>query len=426
MDEINLPSSQYPRIVVVGGGFGGINFIKSMADAPFQIVLLDQNNFHQFQPLLYQVATCGLEPDGIIFPLRKLFEHQDNVCFRMTSVKSICPQEKQITTVSGTIRYDHLIIATGSVSNFFGNEELAARSIGMKDIREALNIRSLVLENLEAAAISSDPEEREALTNFVVVGGGPAGVETVGALAEFKRYILNKDYPDIDIDVMKVYLVQSGGQLLKGMSNDASASAYDDLKKMGAEIILNNRVKSYDGTIIKTNKGLELKSRAMIWTAGVQGALPEGIHPSAIAPGRRIKVDHFSQVEGMPGVFAIGDIAWMPTSDSPAGHPMVATAAIQQGSHLADNFRRQQSGEAMKPFRYFDKGSLATIGKRRAVADVGKHHLHGFLAWLIWCFVHIFYLIGFRNKLLVFTNWLMSYMTYEKGNRFIVRRFREM
>ncbi|MGK0189962.1 MAG: NADH dehydrogenase [Verrucomicrobiales bacterium] len=426
MDSINLPVSQYPRIVVIGGGFGGINFIKSMNDAPYQIVLLDQNNFHQFQPLLYQVATCGLEPDGIIFPLRKLFERQDNVCFRMTSVKSIDASEKMITTGSGTLHYDKLVIATGSITNFFGNKELESHSIGMKDIREALNIRSMVLENLEAAAISTDPEERDALTNFVVVGGGPAGVETVGALAEFKRYILKKDYPDIDVDVMKVFLVQSGGQLLKGMSNDASQSAYDDLKKMGAEIILDNRVKSYDGMTVKTDKGLELKSRALVWTAGVQGALPEGIAQASIVAGSRIKVDAFSQVEDMPDVFAIGDVAWMPTDEAPDGHPMVATAAIQQGAHLAKNLQRQQENQPMLPFRYFDKGSLATIGKRRAVADVGTHHLHGFLAWLIWCFVHIFYLIGFRNKLLVFTNWLMSYMTYEKGNRFIVRRFREM
>ncbi|MCB1096559.1 MAG: NAD(P)/FAD-dependent oxidoreductase [Verrucomicrobiae bacterium] len=426
MDEINIPASQYPRIVVIGGGFGGINFIKSMADAPYQIVLLDQNNFHQFLPLLYQVATCGLEPDGIIFPLRKLFERQDNVCFRMTSVKEIDAAGKIVITASGTIAYDKLVIATGSITNFFGNVELEQRCIGMKDIREALNIRSLVLENLEAAAVSSDPDEREALTNFVVVGGGPAGVETVGALAEFKRYILNKDYPDIDDDVMKVYLVQSGGQLLKGMSEDAGLSALQDLKKMGVEIILHNRVKSYDGTTVFTDKGLELKSRAVVWTAGVQGSLPAGISTTALAAGSRINVDRFNKVVGMPGIYAIGDIARMATDEAPEGHPMVATAAIQQGAHLAKNLRKQLANEPMIPFQYFDKGSLATIGKRRAVADIGKHHLHGFVAWLIWCFVHIFYLIGFRNKFLVFTNWLMSYMTYEKGNRFIVRRFREM
>ena len=426
MVEINLPFSQYPRIVVIGGGFGGINFIKSMADAPFQIVLLDQNNFHQFLPLLYQVATCGLEPDGIIFPLRKLFERQDNVCFRMTSVKEIDAARKIVITASGAVAYDKLVIATGSVTNFFGNAELEQRCIGMKDIREALNIRSLVLENLEAAAISSDPDEREALTNFVVVGGGPAGVETVGALAEFKRYILKKDYPDIDLDVMKIYLVQSGDQLLKGMSDDSGISALQDLKKMGVEVILHNRVKSYDGTTVFTDKGLELKSRAVVWTAGVQGSLPDGIDGKAIAPGSRINVDPFNEVMGMPDIFAIGDIGRMATVDAPDGHPMVATVAIQQGSHLAKNLRRQLANEPMLPFQYFDKGSLATIGKRRAVADIGKHHLHGFLAWIIWCFVHIFYLIGFRNKLLVFTNWLMSYMTYEKGNRFIVRRFKEM
>ena len=426
MDEINVPPSKYPRIVVIGGGFAGINFIKAMKDAPYQIVLLDQNNFHQFLPLLYQVATCGLEADAIIFPLRKLFERFDHVFFRMAQVKRIDSRAKRVVTGSGDLRYDKLVIATGSVTNYFGNDELEQRCIGMKDIRESLNIRSLVLENLEAAAITSDVNEREALTNFVVVGGGPAGVETVGALAEFKRYILKKDYPDIDVDVMKVYLIQSGDRLLKGMSDDAAISSKVDLEKLGVKVILHHRVKSYDGETVTTDNDLCIPTRAVVWTAGVQGSLPDGIDDSAIVPGNRLQVDEFSQVKETKDIYAVGDIAWMPTEMEPEGHPMVAPAAIQQGGHLAENLRRELDGEAPRPFKYFDKGSLATIGKRRAVADVGHHHLHGFGAWIIWCFVHILYLIGFRNKFLVFTNWMMSYVTYEKGNRFIVRRFREM
>lgn len=421
MGEIALPESDYPRVVVVGGGFGGIALASALADEAFQVVLLDKNNFHQFQPLLYQVATCGLEPDSIIFPLRKIFERCENIRFRMAEVECIDVEAKTVHTNVGTVAFDKLVLATGSTSNFFGNEEIERRSTGMKDIREALDIRSLILQNFERASVSRDAAERDALTNFCVVGGGPAGVETVGALAEFRRYILERDYPDLDPELMRIFLVQSGGQLLKGMSDESGIEALRDLVDMGVEVILNERVASYDGLTVRTKDGLELSARTMIWTAGVRGELPDGVGEHAITRGGRISVDAFNAIDGHPNVYAVGDVASMVSDDWPHGHPMVAPAAIQQGRHLAKNFLLERKGEDARPFRYVDKGSLATIGKRRAVADLGEMRLRGFPAWVIWCFVHVLSLIGFRNKFMVFTNWLMSYFTYEKGNRFIVR-----
>jgi NADH dehydrogenase len=281
----------------------------------------------------------------------------------------------------------------------------------------------MVLQCLEKAALTSDPGEKDALTNFVIVGGGPAGVETAGALAEFKKHILQKDYPDLNLDLMKISLVQSGDRLLKGMSDHASNRALEDLRELGVEVILESRVKRYDGVKVTTDTGLELISRSMIWTAGVMGNLPHGIAENAVAPGRRLKVDLFQRVEGQEDVYALGDVACMVCENYPFGHPMVAQPAIQQGRNLAGNLMRECMGQAPRAFRYKDKGSLATIGRRRAVADVGKWETGGLLAWLLWSFVHVFFLIGFRSKFLVFSSWLVSYFTYEKGNRFIVRRY---
>ncbi len=424
--EISLPDNGLPRVVVVGGGFAGINFAKHMRGAGYQVVLLDQNNFHQFQPLLYQVATCGIEPDGIIYPLRKLFEkYSSHFRFRMCRVERFDTGRKRIYTDAGELGYDRLVIATGSVTNFFGNAGLAKHAIGMKDIREALDIRSLMLQNLERAAATPDAAERDALTNFVIVGAGPSGVETAGALAEFRAHILKGDYPDLDVELMNIFLVQSGDCVLKGMSAHASRRALDDLRHLGVEVVLGHRVESWDGLEVRTDAGLDLRARTLIWTAGVEACPPGGIGEDGAAGGGRLRVDRFHRVAGYDGVYALGDVACMSCPEFPSGHPMVAQPAIQQGRNLARNFQRERLGKAPREFRYRDKGAMATIGKRRAVADIGKLQLGGFPAWLMWCFVHVLFLVGFRNKLLVFTGWVANYFTYDRGNRFIVRRFGE-
>ena len=423
-DEICLPDSSLPRVVVIGGGFAGISLVKKLKNKPVQIVVLDKNNFHQFQPLLYQVATSGIEPDSIVFPLRKLFNGYKNVFFRMAMVNEIQSESNTIITDIGTVEYDHLVIATGSTTNFFGLQDVQQHSVGMKTIQEALDIRSLILQNLEKAVVTCDEAERNALTNFAIVGGGPAGVETAGAMAEFKKYILPKDYPELDASMMSIYLIEAEDELLNAMSDKSSENALKFLNKLGVDVRLNMSVQSYDGLNIKTDKAVLLQAKTMIWTAGVKGNVPTGINKENIARGNRILVDDYCSIKGYENIYAIGDIAAMVSDHYPSGHPMVAQVAIQQGKQLANNILLQLQGKERKKFSYKDKGSLATIGKRKAVADIGKLRFGGYIAWLLWSVVHLLSISGFRNKLLVGLNWAWSYFTYDKGNRLIIRKFR--
>ncbi|MBQ19272.1 MAG: FAD-dependent oxidoreductase [Flavobacteriales bacterium] len=423
-DEICLPDSSLPRVVVIGGGFAGISLVKKLKNKPVQIVVLDKNNFHQFQPLLYQVATSGIEPDSIVFPLRKLFNGYKNVFFRMAMVNEIQSESNTIITDIGTVEYDHLVIATGSTTNFFGLQDVQQHSVGMKTIQEALDIRSLILQNLEKAVVTCDDAERNALTNFAIVGGGPAGVETAGAMAEFKKYILPKDYPELDASMMSIYLIEAEDELLNAMSDKSSENALKFLNKLGVDIRLNTSVQSYDGLNIKTDKAVLLQAKTMIWTAGVKGNVPTGINKENIARGNRILVDDYCSIKGYKNIYAVGDIAAIVSDHYPSGHPMVAQVAIQQGKQLANNILLQLQGKEWKKFSYKDKGSLATIGKRKAVADIGKLRFGGYIAWLLWSVVHLLSISGFRNKLLVGLNWAWSYFTYDKGNRLIIRKFR--
>lgn len=423
-DEICLPDSSLPRVVVIGGGFAGISLVKKLKNKPVQIVVLDKNNFHQFQPLLYQVATSGIEPDSIVFPLRKLFNGYKNVFFRMAMVNEIQSESNTIITDIGTVEYDHLVIATGSTTNFFGLQDVQQHSVGMKTIQEALDIRSLILQNLEKAVVTCDEAERNALTNFAIVGGGPAGVETAGAMAEFKKYILPKDYPELDSSMMSIYLIEAEDELLNAMSDKSSENALKFLNKLGVDIRLNTSVQSYDGLNIKTDKAVLLQAKTMIWTAGVKGNVPTGINKENIARGNRILVDDYCSIKGYKNIYVVGDIAAMVSDHYPSGHPMVAQVAIQQGKQLANNILLQLQGKERKKFSYKDKGSLATIGKRKAVADIGKLRFGGYIAWLLWSVVHLLSISGFRNKLLVGLNWAWSYFTYDKGNRLIIRKFR--
>ena len=424
-DEVKIwvPDSDLPRVVVVGAGFAGISFIQKLKNKPFQVILLDKNNYHQFQPLLYQVATSGLEPDSITFPVRKLFKGQRNFVFRVAEVERIDTNAKRIYTNVGSLGFDYLVLGTGSDTNFYGLEAVQRNSIGLKSITDSLNIRSLMLQNLEKAALSCNVDERAALTSIVIVGGGPAGVEMAGAMAEFSKFVLPADYPDLKGELMKVYLVEAGTKLLGAMSEKSSKDTLKTLKAMGVEVLLGTGVKSYDGDTVDLGEGREIKTQTLVWTAGVAGVFPKGLERAISASGRRLKVNEYNQVKGYAYIFAIGDVSGMITNDYPHGHPMVAPAAIQQGVLLAENLVRKEAGKRMIPFGYKDKGSLATIGRRRAVADFGKMHYKGFFAWVIWSTVHLLSIIGFRNKLIVGINWLISYLTHDKGNRLIIRRY---
>lgn len=423
---VNIPETGQPRVVIIGGGYGGIILGKALRKSPFQVIMLDKNNYHCFQPLLYQVATGGLEPDSIAFPLRKLFAKQKNFYFRMAEVERIDTTLKRIYTPLGHVNYDYLVIASGGKTNFYGNKELEANTQGMKNVPEALDLRSLILQNFEQANHEGNKAFRQALLNFVVVGGGPTGVETAGALAELKRHILPKDYPEMAVEEMNIHLIEGGTRLLAGMSEKSSTDSLEALEKLGVDVAFSTYVKGYDGhTITTSDENLSMAAETVIWSAGITGNIIPGLKPDAVERGR-IEVDANNRVLGYNEIYAIGDVALMKTDKAyPNGHPQVAPAAIQQADHLAANFKKMVKGEFPDPFEYFDKGSMATIGRNKAVVDWKKLHLKGFIAWIGWMFVHLLYLIGFRNKLIVFANWVWSYLTYDKGTRLIIRPYKK-
>ncbi|WP_025663232.1 NAD(P)/FAD-dependent oxidoreductase [Aquimarina megaterium] len=422
-NDICLPDTEWPRVVIIGGGFAGLALVEKLKHKAIQVVLFDKNNFHQFQPLLYQVATSALEPDSIVFPFRKQISGYKNVLFRLAEVQEIQPSSNTIMTNKGSVSYDYLILATGTATNFFGMDTVAENGLGMKDIRDSLNIRHMMLQNLEQAAITCDDEERDALTNFVIVGGGPAGVEMAGALAEFCKYILPKDYPEYPSSIMNIYLIEANKELLSTMSDKASINTLKYLKNLNVKVLFNEVVSDYDSTIVSTKSGKTILAKNLIWTAGVKGQFPKGIDKKYVVKGNRIKTDPFLKVEGHKNIFAIGDIAALISEKTPKGHPQVAQTAIQQGKYLGNSILNIIQDKPIKPFKYKDKGALATVGKRKAVADLGKLEFVGYFAWLLWSIVHLMSISGFRNRLMVGFNWAVSYFTYEKSNRLIIRNF---
>ena len=421
---IPIPEEKLPRIVVIGAGFGGLSFLRELDTRRFQVVLIDRNNFHQFQPLFYQVAMSALEPDSIVFPIRKQIGRKPNSYFVYGEVEKVDPQDRKVHTDQGWISYDRLIVATGASPTFFGLKEIEAYALTMKDIRGALNIRHFMLESLEKAALARDETERDLYTDFVIVGGGPTGVELAGALAEFKRHILPRDYPEYDASFMKIHLLEMGDRLLGAMSEKASRAALEHLTNMGLEVRLEEAVESYDGQIARTSKGDELLARNLIWTAGVQGSFPGGISEASVLKGNRLEVDEKLRIKAYEDLYAIGDAAAMCSEAHPQGHPQLAQPAIQQGSYLAKSFKSETKGKAVQPFAYKNKGVMATIGKNRAVADIGKWKFDGYLAWILWSLVHLFQISGFRNRFLVGVNWIWSYFSYERGDRLIIRKYR--
>jgi NADH dehydrogenase len=423
---MNIPDSKFPRIVIVGGGFAGIAMAKKLRNKKTQVVLLDKHNYHNFQPLMYQVATGGLEAGSIAYPIRKIIQEYPDFYFRMAQVKEIDPKNQLVIADIGDLHYDYLVIATGSKTNFFGNKEIERNCMNMKTIPQSLNIRSLILENFEQAVLTKDETERNCLINFCLVGGGPTGVELAGALAEMKKAILQKDYPDLDITKMEINLIQSSDRILNTMSEKSSAASEKFLENLGVKIWKNLHVLNYDGRMITTNSAVTFETSTVIWTAGVQGALVSGLDAnSLVEKADRIKVNEYSQVSGYDNIFAVGDIASMESEKYPQGHPMMAQPALQQGKLLAENLIRKINDRIMVPFEYNDKGSMATIGRNKAVVDLPKFHFHGFFAWLVWMFVHLMSLIGFKNKIVVLMNWIYNYIRFDREGRLIIRPYKK-
>lgn len=423
---MNIPISDYPRVVIIGGGFAGISLAKHLLKEKLQVILVDRHNYHTFQPLLYQVSTSGLEPDSIAYPLRKITRHSKDGYFRLAEVEKIVPEENKILTSIGDLAYDYLVLATGSKTNFFGNDSISENAMWMKTIPQALNIRSLILENLEQAVITADLKKRKALLNFVVAGAGPTGVELCGAIAEVRNHIVPKDFRDLDPSEIEIHLIEGLDRVLPPMSERASKKAEKFLRELGVEIHLNTMVQEYDGEIVTTNQeNLKFETSTFIWAAGVAGAPIEGINASAIVDkADRYEVNVFNQVKGYENVFAIGDIALMQNEKYPKGHPMVAQPAIQQGRHLAKNIKRLLNKEKLVPFEYNDKGTMATVGRNKAVVDLGKMKFSGFFAWFVWMFIHLYFLVGFRNRLVTFFNWVYNYVNFDKASRLIIRPFK--
>ena len=416
--------SKFPKVVIIGGGFGGLQVASKLEDKPVEVLMVDKHNYHTFQPLLYQVATGSLDADSIAFSLRKNFAGQKNFHFRNAEVLKINPDKNTIDTTVGEIAYDYLVIATGSTTNFFGNKEIERLAMPMKSVPEALNLRSLILQNLEEAVLHTTKEAREPYLNFVLVGAGPTGTELAGALAELRNYILTRDYPELEKDHMTVYLVDGLPRVLATMSEEASKGSEEFLKKMGVKVLTGVKVESYNGNEIKFADGRTIRTKNVIWSAGVMGVVPDGFDKKIIEKGNKIRVDSVCRAEGFANIFAIGDVAAMITPETPKGHPGVAQVAIQMGNHTAKTILQLMNNEPTAPFKYFDKGSLATIGRNKAVADLGKLKFQGFFAWLIWMFIHLITLLGFRNKVIVFISWMGSYVTYNGGARLIIRPYR--
>jgi NADH:ubiquinone reductase (H+-translocating) len=412
-----------PRVVIIGGGFGGLEVAKRLKDSKTQVVLFDKYNHHTFQPLLYQVATSALETSSIVFPFRRHLAGQKNFVFRLGEVTAIHPEENCIQTSIGSVKYDYLVIATGAETNFYGLKDVEKNGHPMKTIIDSIKLRNILIRNIETALLIEDKELMNSYMDIVIVGGGPTGVELAGAIAELKKYVFPKDYPELELTQMDIHLIEATSRLLNGMSDIAGEKALDYLQQMGVKVHLNCAVKSYDGHQVVFNTGEKLISKTLIWAAGVKGNPVAGLSAESLGKASRLKTDEFNRVKNYNNIFAIGDVALVEGDPTfPNGHPMMAPPAMQQGQLVADNIKRLLNNEALKPFRYNDKGSMATIGRNKAVVDLKKLRFQGFFAWLVWMFIHLISIIGFRNKFFVFVNWLTSYFSYDKSNRLIIAR----
>lgn len=418
--RVNIPETGQERVVIVGGGFGGLTLARKLAKSDYQVILLDKQNFHQFQPLFYQVAMAGLEPSSISFPFRKAFQKYKNVFFRVAEVTGVDYEAKKLETNLGIVNFDILILAFGTKTNFFGNKAIEERAFSIKSTGQAVELRNTMLSDYEKALVENDFEKRQWYIDIVIVGGGPTGVEVAGALAEMKKYILPKDYKELDAKEVDIYLIQGGDQLLQGMDKKSGQAAEKYLKNRGVIVKKNTRVVDYDGEFVITKGGEKIKAGKLIWAAGVTCSRLEGIPEDCYTRGNRLLVNQFNQLKGFENIYALGDLACMLSEELPYGHVQVAQPAIQQAENLAKNLKRLKESKDFKPFKYRDLGTMATIGRNRAVAEIGNMKLQGFLAWLIWLFVHLYALIGVRNKVVVFINWVWNYFTYDQSLRLII------
>jgi NADH dehydrogenase len=417
---INLPETKQPRIVIAGAGFAGLTLARRLSNNDYQIVIIDRNNYHQFQPLLYQVAMSGIEPSSIAFPLRRVFRRKANVHIRVAEILSVAPDKKQLMTSEGIVNYDKLVMATGVTTNFYGNKEIESNTYSLKSVADALFLRNAILSDLEKALTIRDKEVRQSLIDMVIVGGGPTGVEMAGSLAEMRKYILPHDYPELNAKEMDIYLIEGTDRLLASMSEAASIKAKEYLEKMGVRVMTNTRVTQYDGHEVILSDGRKLYARKVIWAAGVTGKKIEGIPDESYSKGNRILTDEFNQVSGLNSIYAIGDNAYMKEGIY-EGHPQVAQPAIQEAVRLAKNLNLLSNGKPMEPFRYRDLGSLATIGRNKAVADLPFVRTQGFVAWILWLVVHLKSILGVKNRIFVFLDWMWSYITMDQSLRIIVR-----
>ena len=418
----NIKRNEQRRVVVVGGGLGGLKLVSSLRDTDFQVVLVDKNNYNQFPPLIYQVASAGLEPSNISFPFRRLFQGWKNFFFRMAEVQHIDTEEKAIKTSIGTIHYDDLVLAAGATTNFFGNKNIEASALPMKSVSESMRLRNTILQNLERAETEDNEARKQALMNIAIVGGGPSGVEIAGVLAEMKQTILPRDYPDLDTSCMHIYLINATPRLLGAMSERSSREAERALKELGVEVMTNCMVTDYVDKELVLKDGQRISAETVIWVSGIKANNIDGIPTESIGHAGRILVDRFNQVKGLKDVYAIGDQCIVEGDEAyPYGHPQLAQVAIQQAKTLAKNLIRQEKGETEQPFSYHNLGTMATIGRKKAVVEIGKLKFGGFFAWLLWLIVHLRSILGVKNKTIVFLNWMWSYMNYKQSLRLILK-----
>jgi NADH dehydrogenase len=408
------------RIVILGAGFAGLAMARRLEGTGYSVFLIDRHNYHQFQPLMYQVATARLEPSSISFPLRKVFQHKSNMTIRITEVEHVDTAGKIVHTTVGEIPYDRLVIAMGCTTNYFGNNRIRENSFPMKSVPNAMALRNRILQTFEDT-IEAGEAERQALLNFVIVGGGPTGVELAGAMAEMKKHVLPKDYPEVDFSRFTIFLLEGSPNTLNSMSDASKAKSRKYLEELGVRVRTSTVVEDYDGNIVRLKDGDTIPTKNVIWAAGVIANLLDGIPASSVTRGNRLKTNRFGEVEGLDGVYAVGDVAYMPTPKYPNGHPQLANVAIAQATHIATNFKRELRGKPRTEFEYHNKGTMATVGKRKAVVDLPGFSFQGRLAWLTWMFVHLMLILSVRNKVAVFFNWMMSYFANDSTLRLMIK-----